>query len=113
MFDTFLPTYSYKFDVSHISNKNNVLSFSQQKDYIEYKHIERIGVPGVDVNASVILTFPFDLSNNTLFIYNKSLTSSIINKLYAYKIGGYTQEYITILLNILRDDWQQWHWQYP
>jgi hypothetical protein len=99
MQDTFLPTYSYKFDVSDISNRNNILSFSPEKDYKEYSHIERIGVPGVDSSASVILTFPFDLSYNTLYVYNKALTANVVNKLYAYKIGGYTQENITIILN--------------
>ena len=99
MYDTFLPTYSYKFDVSDVSNKNNVLSFSQAKDYVEYKYIERIGEPGVDVTACVIITFPFDISINTLYVYNKSLTANIINKQYAYTIGGSTLRYITIILN--------------
>jgi len=99
MYDTFLPTYSYRFDVSHISNINNVLSFSPQRDYKEYEYIERIGIPGVDTSACVILTFPFDLAYNTLYVYNKALTANVINKLYAYKIGGYTFEYITIILN--------------
>lgn len=99
MYDTFLPTFSYKFDVSDVSNRNNVLSFSQEQNYIEYKHIERIGEPGIDVNACVILTFPFDLSYNKLYVYNKSLVSNEVNKLYAYKIGGYTLDSITVILN--------------
>jgi hypothetical protein len=99
MQDTFLPTYSYKFDVSDTTNRNTILSFSHERDYNEYSHIQRIGIPGVDTSACVILTFPFDLTNNTLYIYNKALTSNVINKLYAYKIGGYTQENITIILN--------------
>ena len=99
IYDVFLPTYSYKFDVSHPSNRDNILSFSQEQDYVEYTYIKRIGEPGVDVDACVILTFPFDISRSKMYIYNRALSANVINKLYSYKIGGYTLEYISIAIN--------------
>jgi hypothetical protein len=96
MYDTFLPTFSYRFDVSDPSNKFNELSFSPEKDYIPYKHIERIGDPGIDVSACVIITFPFDISYTKLYIYNSALEKNSINRIHSYTIGGYTLEYIPI-----------------
>lgn len=94
--DTFLPTFSYRFDVSDPSNKFNELSFSPEKDYIPYKHIERIGDPGIDVSACVIITFPFDISYTKLYVYNSALEKNAINRLHSYTFGGYTLEYIPI-----------------
>jgi hypothetical protein len=96
--DIFYPTYSYKFDVSDLSNVGRELSFSLQKDYIEFANILRNGEAGTP-NASVILTIPVDIKQGTLYIYNKSEP----NLQNAYIFGGYSLQQININLESLNN----------
>ena len=96
--DIFYPTYSYKFDVSDLSNVGRELSFSLQKDYIDFANILRNGEAGTP-NASVILTIPVDIKQTVLYIYNKSEP----NLQNAYIFGGYSLQQININLESLNN----------
>lgn len=96
--DTFIPTYSYVFNVEHSSNDGMELSFSPNMDLNEYKYVTKIGTPGT-YGATVMVTLPQDISYNKLFIYNNSDPVDS----YKYRYGGYTLNYLNILLESVAD----------
>ena len=96
--DTFIPTYSYVFNVEHQSNDGMSLSFSPKMDLNEYKYVTRVGTPGT-YGATVMLTLPQDISYNKLFVYNSVDPIDT----YRYRYGGYTLNYLNILLESVAD----------
>ena len=96
--DTFVPTYSYVFNVAHPSNAGTNLSFSPNMDGIEYKYITKVGTPGT-YGATVMVTLPQDISYNKLFIYNNN---DAVDS-FKYRYGGYTLNYLNILLESVAD----------
>jgi len=96
--DTFIPTYSYVFNVEHSSNDSMSLSFSPKMDLNEYKYVTRAGTPGT-YGATVMVTLPQDISYNKLFIYNSVDPTDT----YKYRYGGYTLNYLNILLESVAD----------
>ena len=96
--DTFVPTYSYVFNVEHPSNDGMDLSFSPNMDGIEYKYITKVGIPGT-YGATVMVTLPQDISYNKLFIYNNN---DVVDS-FKYRYGGYTLNYLNILLESVAD----------
>ena len=96
--DTFIPTYSYVFNIEHQSNDGMSLSFSPKMDLLEYKYVTRVGAPGT-YGATVMVTLPQDISYNKLFIYNSVDPTDT----YKYRYGGYTLNYLNILLESVAD----------
>ena len=96
--DTFVPTYSYVFNMEHPSNDGMELSFSPNMDLKEYKYITRVGTPGT-YGAIVMITLPQDISYNKLFIYNNSDPTES----FKYRYGGFTLNYLNILLESVAD----------
>jgi len=91
--DTFVPTYSYVFNMEDPSNDGTELSFSPNMDLKEYKYVTRVGTPGT-YGAIVMVTLPQDISYNKLFIYNNNDPTES----FKYRYGGYTLNYLNILL---------------
>jgi len=96
--DTFVPTYSYVFNVAHPSNDGMELSFSPNMDGIEYKYITKVGTPGT-YGATVMVTLPQDISYNKLFIYNNN---DAVDS-FKYRYGGFSLNYLNILLESVAD----------
>lgn len=104
--DTFIPTYSYKFNVEHSSNTGTELSFSIDKSDNEYKYIKRHGIPGDENGAYILLTLPQSISYNKLYIYNKNanlIDLSYNLNTYTYQLWGFTLTYINIQLDSVAD----------
>jgi hypothetical protein len=96
--DTFIPTYSYVFNVEHPSNDGTNLSFSPNMDLKEYKYITKVGTPGT-YGATVMVTLPQDISYNKLYLYNNADPTDS----FKYRYGGYTLNYLNILLESVAD----------
>uniref|UniRef100_A0A6C0JN98 Uncharacterized protein n=1 Tax=viral metagenome TaxID=1070528 RepID=A0A6C0JN98_9ZZZZ len=110
--DVFIPTYSYTFDLSHISNAEkrdetdntkiikpeSKLSFSIDKNWIPYTHLTYNGTPGT-AGANVIVTIPQSIKTGQLYIYNAASTNVAIN----YILWGYNLENFTVLLDSIKE----------
>jgi hypothetical protein len=96
--DTFIPTYSYVFNVEHPSNEGMDLSFSPKMDLNEYKYVTKVGTPGT-YGATVMVTLPQDISYNKLFIYNNNDPVGP----FKYRYGGFTLNFLNILLDSVAD----------
>lgn len=108
--DAFVPTYSYKFDLEHISNTGTELSFATDKNDNEYKYLTRYGTPGDENGAYLLLTLPQDISYNKLYLYNKSehriyVPINTINSSYTsydiYRLGLYRYEFWCCMLKYI------------
>lgn len=96
--DTFIPTFSYVFNVEDPSNDGMDLSFSPNMDLKEYKYVTKVGIPGT-YGATVMVTLPQDISYNKLFIYNNNDAVDT----FKYRYGGFTLNYLNILLESVAD----------
>ncbi len=109
--DFLIPTYSYKFDLSDITNAEikdttgkilkpaSKLSFSIDKNWISYKNltysIELPGTPG----SYVTLTIPQTITNGNLYVYNSADTLIADN----YLLWGHIVSKFTILLDSIKE----------
>ena len=96
--DTFIPTYSYVFNVEDPTNDGMDLSFSPNMDLNEYKYVTKIGTPGT-FGATIMVTLPQDISYNKLYIYNNNDPIGS----FKYRYGGFTLNYLNILLESVSD----------